>query len=408
MSEAPGATPAQAAAPPVEEPITGQDFVILSTQDWDALPTRKHRFSRWWAAGGNRVLYVEQQMHWAGWLADLRNQFARAWRWLAGPREVAPNLWVFTLPIVLPFFQMWAPINRLNNALLRPILRAQIAKLGFRDPILWTYTPHSADFVGQLGEKAAVYECVDDFTAARGLVDAQAIGRMEQDLIARVDLASFTHPALEAAKADAARRSIVAPNGVDAEHLGRAAEPDLPVAEALAGVPHPVIGYLGGINYWIDTPLLARIAREHPDWTVALVGPADLLADMEPLRGLPNVVLTGRVPYQEVPHYVKAFDVCVNPYILDDVAEHCSPLKLYEYVATGKPVVSVDMPEAHRFAGLIDIAADADDFVARVEQAAAADDGRAAERIAAAAQHTWRRRFEAVSTALAAVLEGAE
>ena len=389
--------------------ITGQDFLILSTQDWDALPTRKHRFSRWWAEDGNRVLYVEQQMHWAGWLADVRHQFSRAWRWLGGPREVAPNLWVATLPPVLPFFQMSGLINRVNNAFLLPLLRAQLRALGFRDPILWTYTPHSADFVGRLGEKAAVYECVDDFTAARGLVDADAIGRMERALIEKVDLLSVTHDGLYASKAGGAKRAVVVPNGVEAEHLGRAADPDLPVAEALAGVRHPVIGYLGGINYWIDTALLARIAREHPEWSVVLVGPQDILADMEPLKGLPNVVLTGRVPYSDVPRYVKAFDVCVNPYVLDGVAEHCSPLKLYEYVATGKPVVSVDMPEAHRFAGLIDIAASADEFVRRVEAAVHSplehSPARAAERMAEAQRHTWRRRFMDVSRALAETLE---
>jgi glycosyltransferase involved in cell wall biosynthesis len=386
--------------------ITGCDFVILSTQDWDALPTRKHRFARWWAEGGNRVLYIEQQMHWAGWLIDIRQQISRAWRWLRGPRQVAPNLWVFTLPVVLPFFQMSGLINRINNAFLLPVLRAQIRRLGFERPILWTYTPHSADFAGRLGERAAVYECVDDFTAAKGLVNAQVIGRLERRLIEAVDLLIVTHPALYESKAPEARRAVTVPNGVDVEHMARAADPDLLVAEPLAAVRHPVIGYLGGINYWIDTVLLARIARKHPEWTLALVGPVvKPLANVRPLEGLPNVVLTGRVPYADVPRYVKAFDVCLNPYVLDGVAEHCSPLKLYEYIATGKPVVSVDMPEAHRFADLIHIAHDADEFVRLVEQAVHSPDTRAAERMAEAQRHTWRSRFEDVSAALGELLQ---
>lgn len=385
--------------------ITGCDFVILSTQDWDALPTRKHRFARWWAEDGNRVLYVEQQMHWAGWLIDIRRQFSRAWRWLRGPRQVAPNLWVYTLPVVLPFFQMSGLINHVNNAILLPVLRAQIRRLGFKQPVLWTYTPHSADFVGKLGERAAVYECVDDFTAARGLVNAEVIGRLERRLIEAVDLLIVTHPALHVAKAPGARRAVVVPNGVDAEHMARAADPDLVVTERLAAVRHPVIGYLGGINYWIDTALLGRIARKHPEWTLVMVGPVEPLADMKPLGGLPNVILAGRVPYADVPRYVKAFDVCLNPYVLDGVAEHCSPLKLYEYIATGKPVVSVDMPEAHRFADLIHIARDADEFVRLVEQAVRSPDSRTAERMAEAQRHTWRGRFEDVSTALRGVLQ---
>jgi glycosyltransferase involved in cell wall biosynthesis len=113
------------------------------------------------------------------------------------------------------------------------------------------------------------------------------------------------------------------------------------------------------------------------------------------------VIHTGRVPYEDVPRYVKAFDVCVNPYVLDGVAEHCSPLKLYEYIATGKPVVSVDMPEARQFADLIAIAPDRDAFVGLVEAAVNSPDERAAERMAEAGRHTWRRRFETVSAALA-------
>ena len=385
--------------------IEGQDFLILSTQDWDALPTRKQRFARLWAAGGNRVLYVEQQMHWAGWLADIKHQFSRLWRWAYGPRQIEPNLWVFTLPIVFPFFQMSGLINRINNALLLPVLRAQMRRLGFLSPILWTYTPHSADFVGRLNEQVTVYECVDDFTSAKGLVDAQVIGRLERRLIESVDLVIVTAEALVRSKGMGAKRIRLVPNGVDVEHMARAADPALPVARRLAGIRHPVIDYLGGVQYWVDTPLLARIAREHPDWTLVLVGPVDLLADRAPLDGLPNVVMTGRVPYADVPDYVRAFDVCLNPYILDGVAEHCSPLKLYEYLATGKPIVSVDMPEARKFEGLIAIARNCDEFIRLVERAVAADDGLAGRRMAEAQRHTWHSRFEDVSAALAEVLQ---
>ena len=247
---------------------------------------------------------------------------------------------------------------------------------------------------------------MDDITASKGLVDAQALGQMERRLIESVDLLIVTAPALVESKGEGTRRVILVPNGVEAEHFARVADPTLPVAEPFANLKHPVIGWLGSLNYWIDTRLLARIAEEHPDWTLALVGPHDLLADLAPLEGLPNVVMTGRVPYAELPNYVKAFDVCVNPYILDRVAEHCSPLKLYDYVASGKPIVSVDMPEARKFKDLLYIAGDADEFIALVEKAVAVDDGLTARRIAEAKKHTWRSRFEDVSAALADVLHG--
>jgi len=385
--------------------LAGWDILCLSTQDWDALPTRKHRFMRWFAEGGNRVLYVEQQMHWAGWLADLRHQWARAFRWLGGPRQVAPNLWIYTLPPVIPFFQMFRWINRLNNWLLRPILRTQLKRLGFDRLILWTYTPHSGDFVGQLGEALAVYECVDEFSAARGLVRAETIRALEQELIARCDLLIVTAQALHDSKKDAARRIILIPNGAEVAHFNKAADPATPITPALAGLPQPIVGFLGAVQYWVDVPLLARIARQHPEWSVVLVGPPGLLVDLSELERLPNAHLLGRVPYADLPGYLRAFDVCLNPYKMDGVAEGCSPIKLYEYLATGKPIVSVDMPEAHQFEHLIHVARDADAFVQQVEAAVSEAGGpesrdRAAQRMAEAERHTWRGRFEAAQAAL--------
>jgi glycosyltransferase involved in cell wall biosynthesis len=384
--------------------ITGYDIVCLSTQDWDALPTRKHRFMRWFAEAGNRVLYVEQQMHWLGWLAEIRCQFSRLWCWMQPPRRVAPDVWVSTLPLVLPFFQMSAPINRLNNALLIPFLRWQMRRLGFERPILWTYTPHSADFIGRLGERLAVYECVDEFTASRGLVSPRVIGGLERELIRAVDLVSVTAPALYERKRGEARRIVLVPNGAEVEHFRQAADPSTPVAPALEGLPRPIVGFLGTIQYWIDTALIARLAREHPDWSVVLVGPSGLLADLAPLKNLPNVHMIGQVDYQDLPAYLRAFDVCLNPYRTDGVAEACSPIKLYEYLASGKPIVSVDMPEARTFDGLVRVARDADDFIAQVEAAIAEGGAGVDARLAEAGRHSWRARFEQVCRALESTL----
>jgi glycosyltransferase involved in cell wall biosynthesis len=381
--------------------LTDWDILCLSTQDWDALPTRKHRFMRWFAEGGNRVLYIEQQMHWAGWLADLRNQWSRAFKWLRGPRQVASNLWVYTLPPVIPFFQMFRWINRLNNWLLQPVLRAQLKQLGFEKRILWTYTPHSGDFVGKLGESLAVYECVDEFSAARGLVWAETIRALERELIERCNLVIVTAQTLYDSKKSEAQRIVLIHNGAEVNHFNKVADASTPVASALADLPHPVVGFLGAIQYWVDVPLLARIAREHPEWSMALVGPPGMLVDLSELERLPNVRLLGRVPYADLPGYLRAFDVCLNPYKMDGVAEGCSPIKLYEYLATGKPIVSVDMPEARRFDDLIYVAHNADEFVECVEAAVADTDGaKSAQRLAEAELHTWRGRFETAQDAL--------
>ncbi|MDP6770744.1 MAG: hypothetical protein QF704_08630, partial [Anaerolineales bacterium] len=137
--------------------ITGKDILILSTQDWDALPTRKHHWARKLASRGNRVIYVEQQMHLLGWLADIGNQYRRIWSWIYGPRTVSENLWIYTLPIVLPFFQVFRFVNSLNNSVLVPIIRWALRRIGFNINILWVYTPHAVGLIGRFEEEFVVY-----------------------------------------------------------------------------------------------------------------------------------------------------------------------------------------------------------------------------------------------------------
>ncbi|MBI3763231.1 MAG: glycosyltransferase [Chloroflexi bacterium] len=350
--------------------ISGQDVLILSTQDWDALPTRKH--------------------HWAR----------------SGPRPVAENLWVFTLPIVLPFFQMIAAINRMNNWLIAPVLRSAMRRIGFAHPILWTYTPHSADFVGHLGERLAVYECVDEFSASRGLVNSQTIAALERELLRRADVVIVTAPALFESKRALAREIHLVPNGVEVEHFARAASRDVVIPPDLARLPKPVVGFVGWIQYWVDFDLISYAARCRPDWSFALIGPVEPLARVDTVRGLPNVYFLGRKPYSEIPNYVAGFDVCINPFVLDALAESVSPIKLFEYLAAGKPVVSVDMAEARPFAQWLTLTRTAEEFLGGLDNALKENGSRAPDRQAAVAGHSWAARFAAVEQIIAARLAG--
>jgi glycosyltransferase involved in cell wall biosynthesis len=135
-----------------------------------------------------------------------------------------------------------------------------------------------------------------------------------------------------------------------------------------------------------------------------MIGP--VRANVSKIAPLPNVHLLGRKDYQELPRYLKAFDVCINPYILDGVAEGCSPLKLYEYLATGKPIVSVDMPEARKFDGLVRIARSTEEFVLHIESALQEDKSLIRERIKESEKHSWDERFRQVESIVEKTLFG--
>ena len=107
--------------------------------------------------------------------------------------------------------------------------------------------------------------------------------------------------------------------------------------------------------YWIDFYLIAYAAHIRPDWSFVFIGPIEPLARVSKVRNLSNVHFLGKMPYENIPALIAGFDVCINPFVIDKLSDTVSPIKLYEYLASGKPVVSVDMPAAREFANLISI-----------------------------------------------------
>lgn len=390
--------------------ISGVDILCLSTQDWTDVWTRKQRFMRRLAEQGNRVLYVETQASLLS-VGLVRADWRRPFRWLAGPRRVAENLHVATLPLVLPGYQMSLGVNALNNMGVSLLLRRWLARLGFKAPILWTYNPYSENLVGTLGERFAIYECVDELTASRGMVRSDTVRTQERRLLSKARLAIVTHDNLYRSKRHLAREMHVIPNGAEVEHFRRVVEESaLAVPSDIGTLPRPVVGFLGSVMYWLDFDLLRFLAQARPRWSFAFVGPAGRLAEIDKIRHLPNVHLLGRKPYEDVPAYVKGFDVCLNPYLMDETARNCSPLKLYEYLASGRPIVSVDMPEARKFADVIGIGSAPDEVLQRLDEALrpeATGPDAVSRRIAAAAPHTWDRRFAALEQVLEPILKEA-
>lgn len=374
--------------------LSGRTMVIVSTQDWDDLHTRKQRFAERFAAAGCRVLYVEAQWHWLTYLRQHDRAGARLAHAGKPPRRLKENLWLWTPPPQIPFFQMWEPLARWNNRRLAPQLASALAAVGAADPpLVYLYTPYNSLLLDTLRHGPAVYECVDDYAAAKGLIRARTVERLEAETLRQVDACVVTAQALyDQRRAKIANLHLI-PNAADVEHFGRAREG--PIDPLVENIPGPRLGFLGAVHYWIDIDLLTHVARSQPDWHIVLVGPTAV--DTASLRMLPNVHLLGRQPFEALPRFVAGFDICLNPYVLDDVAKGCSPLKLYEYLATGKPVVSVPMPEALRFAPPVYIGRGYDGFVRACAQALGETATRRKERETAqlelAQAHSWDERF---------------
>jgi glycosyltransferase involved in cell wall biosynthesis len=205
--------------------------------------------------------------------------------------------------------------------------------------------------------------------------------------------------ALAEAKRPLNPETHVAPHGVDGEHFGRALAADTEVPADLARLPAPVLGFYGSIADWVDTTLLAEVARLRPDWTLVLIGTELVSTSM--FERLPNVHLLGRRPYETLPAYCKGFDVGLIPYLQSEQLPYRNPIKLREYLAAGVPIVATPIPEVGRYADWCASADSPEAFVRAVETAIAGDSPeRRAERALAVADETWAvRAAEVAATA---------
>jgi glycosyltransferase involved in cell wall biosynthesis len=266
-----------------------------------------------------------------------------------------------------------------------------------RSRILWVAPDHPwADRLERLMRyDVLVSDCVDEMPAPGD----EQYSTFER-VVAISDRVLTTSP-LTAAKLEALNpTSAYLANGVDAALLADPAEirPQRQTTRR--------IGYVGVISARTDVRLLHKIAVRCPDAQLVLVGwvDPDREAEVEPLRQLPNVTFTGRLPFEEVPAQIDQFDVCLIPHLNNTLMRSQSALKLYQYLARGKAVVTTPINGTEGLQGVVHVARGHDEFIARVRQALDADvDDREAirKRLMCARENTWDARVSAVWRGLA-------
>jgi glycosyltransferase involved in cell wall biosynthesis len=295
------------------------------------------------------------------------------------------------LHVVSPPMVPWmrpSPLRALNRASVRRSVEALTSRLGVRDPIVLTTVPNGVDGRGLAGARTLVYYCVDDFTNWPG-VDARAAGLLEDELLTHADLVVATSAHLAATRRSRRGPTELLPHGVDVAHFGRASEAS---TTPLDGVRRgrPVLGYLGLLDARLDVELITAVAKRRPEWDVVFIGPHDATPD--PRLALPNVRRFGAVPYAKLPEALAAFDVALLPYVRNELTRAINPLKLREYLASGRAIVATSLPEVARYAPEVHIADTPDDFIAAVERALAAPADRRAARAATLADDSWDAR----------------
>ena len=337
------------------------------------------------------VLYIETPGSRSpqGSARDLRKLWRKLARALAPPQKVGEQFWVATIPQIpfrkLPF------IDALNRRLGAWLARRAMRKLGFGRRISWFVVPHPGPLAKRLGEDLTVYYCIDDYASYPGM-DAVAIQKLDDDLTRIADVVFVAPRALVEPKKQLNAEVHFSPHGVDFEMFSQASDPATALADEVRELKHPVIGYFGTVGEFVDFDLLAYLAESRPQWTFLFVGL--IHADISRMRRYANVIFAGPKPYETLPRWAAAFDVAIYAHQVNRQTRHSNPLKLREYLATGKPVVSVVTPETATFGEFVYLADTREAYLAAIEQALREDSAELrAKRMAAVRAVSWDARF---------------
>jgi glycosyltransferase involved in cell wall biosynthesis/SAM-dependent methyltransferase len=376
-------------APVPTAAASAYDVVCFPVIEWDFRFARPQQLASSFADAGHRVFYISQKFRPTGEpcrvLEKRKNVYEVSLR--------APRLNIYKQVLT----------GHASEALLESLAVLK-REWGVESAVSILHLPFWRPVAETLRDRHGwpmVYDLMDDHSGFSSI--GASVLEQEEGLLASADLVVVTAPLLEQRARAYARNVRLVRNGCDYEHFASAL-PD-PKRPARAG-GRPVIGYFGAVAEWVDTDLVADVAQRHPEWDFVLVG-STFGGDLGRLRRLSNVALPGEKPYDEIATWVAGFDVGIIPFKRLPLTEAANPIKAYEILAAGKPLVSVPLPEMQAFGDLARLGSTADDFGAQIERALTDTAPAAVERRRAfAREHTWRMRYEVFDTAVRDVLRG--
>jgi glycosyltransferase involved in cell wall biosynthesis len=323
-------------------------------------------------------------------------------RWGKGKRDfkVNQNLTIY-FPLVFPFAEKLKIISLLNRVLMIILIRVKIWSMGFKNIILWFYTPKSLYLMGRLKEKFIVYDIMDEHSKFNGA--PKGIDETERRLIEGCNVVFTGTKKLWEAKKGFNSNLHFFPCGVDYSHFAKA-QPTSPLLckegageVELTSINSPIVGYVGAVDDRLDYDLIKQMAELHPEWSIIFIGPF-VSVRRDELPHNKNIFYLSGKKYEELPAYMKYFNVCIMPFKKNPLTKKINPTKALEYMAAGKPIVSTPIPDMIEFYNhIIKIGHSADTFIRLVEREINAPDLKGiSEGVKLAKERTWERLVESM------------
>jgi glycosyltransferase involved in cell wall biosynthesis len=344
------------------------------------------------------VLFVESVGARAPRMHEWRRLLPRLLRALFPLRRVAPRIWLFS-PLPLPFYRREGLMR--NSSWVGWQVRVLLALWRRTVDAAWIFHPMGLGTARRIRARGIVYYCIDDHSANPG-VDTEQIRTMERNLVREANYTVATAKPLADRLGPDARRVTVVPNVADTELFAR----DFngvrhPVLAAIDSLPRPRLGYLGNLaSYKIDIQLVYELAHRRPEWTFVLAGPrnmGDTKGNVVEAGAPPNVAFVGPIPFEYAPAAMDRFDVCLLPSARHEVMSASFPLKFFEYLMRGKPVVARRLPTLEPYSDWFIPADNAEEFERAIKYALGTDSPEAHDaRREFASRSGWTEKMESL------------
>ncbi len=370
-------------------PLAKPDVICFSIVDWSFRFQRPQQLMAQFAAHGHRVFYLN--------VSQFRSPYAQP---KFSVEQIRENLYEVQIAARHPLEIFRAVVEGKELDLGLESLDELRRTLNINQAISYVMIPSWGSVASQTQRKwgwRVVYDCMDEWENFPGI--KAPLLEMEKNLVESCDLLVVTAQRLYQKWLPYQRQMVLARNATDYDFYQERCKPN----NLLEGVNHPVVGYYGAIADWFDVDLLVEVAQSRPQYTFVLLGGV-FDVDVSQLRNLPNVRMLGQQPYETMPQYLYQFDACVIPFKINSITEATDPVKLYEYLSGGKPVVSVKLPELEPYSDHLYIAENTTDFANKLDQAVSESDPQLVERRKSlAGRHDWKARYQQIESALAEI-----
>lgn len=386
--------------------LSNQYIFILGTTKFDHHYESTSFTVAKYLAKNNYVFYVENPFTWKDYFKQKGTiEFKRRKEFFNSASEgiistKIPNLKILITPPLLsinflPEGIIYRLLLKINESIISKRIKRVIKNQNIKNYIyINSFNFHYPDVANSLKPVLKVYQCVDPlivpFDRRHGLIS-------EEVLVRKSDVVICTSKQLYSEKLLINRNTFFVPNAADISHSSKALDPLLPVHESLLNIKKPIIGYFGNIERRLDFDLIKEIADRNPEKSFVFAGP--LVPEFIPqwFYETENIFITGRLPYDQLPSLLKGFDIALIPFKKDEVSATIFPLKLFEYLGAGKPVIATDFnPDLEEFTnGTVRFCSDHETFSSAINEELETNSTlKITNRIEVANNNTWTRRVD--------------